>query len=102
MFGIDADISASAERPSAMASRLKPSSVATPSVTRPPLSVLAACTEAADLLKAIAEGDIASMYGARDTTATRCRSSILACVFEMGKDCRTRECDVFAVLEINE
>ena len=95
---------ASADRPSAIASRLNPSSVAIPSVTSPPLAALAACTEAADLLRAIAEGDIAWIcmyFGARDTMATR-RNSILACVFEMEKDCRASVFYLLAMIKVNE
>ena len=59
VFGIEVETTDSAERPSAMASRLKPSSVDTPSVDRPPLSVLATGTEDACLIRATAEGEIA-------------------------------------------
>ena len=72
----------SAERPSAMASRLKPSSVATPSVDRPPLSVLATGTEDACLFRATAEGEIAwTRVSARETIVTIC-SNILACIVD--------------------
>ena len=79
------EIRLSADRPSGMASRLKPSSVVIPSVTRPPLATLAAWIEAAASSRAIAGEGVAWMYlGARETIANR-HSSILNGAIEMRK-----------------